>query len=163
MFLVEPVLPSELECSFPGEKGVLENTRNMRSRMWSLEIIRFIAKTLTSFLLKKNTLSKIKFILNLKIMKCPVCSEANLVMTERSGVEIDYCPTCRGVWLDRGELDKIIERSQPTQVEQYENPKNERNDERNSRRYHDDDDDDDDYRGGRWRRRESIFSELFDF
>lgn len=45
-------------------------------------------------------------------MKCPVDNET-LVMTERSGVEIDYCPVCRGVWLDRGELDKIIERSQP--------------------------------------------------
>jgi Zn-finger nucleic acid-binding protein len=44
-------------------------------------------------------------------MKCPTCSEERLVMTERSGIEIDYCPTCRGVWLDRGELDKIIERS----------------------------------------------------
>ncbi|BCS52794.1 zf-TFIIB domain-containing protein [Geobacter sp. SVR] len=44
-------------------------------------------------------------------MKCPVCSTANLVMSERQGIEIDYCPECRGVWLDRGELDKIIERS----------------------------------------------------
>jgi Zn-finger nucleic acid-binding protein len=44
-------------------------------------------------------------------MKCPVCSNVNLVMSERQGVEIDYCPECRGVWLDRGELDKIIERS----------------------------------------------------
>ncbi len=43
-------------------------------------------------------------------MKCPSCN-VNLVMTERSGIEIDYCPECRGVWLDRGELDKIIERS----------------------------------------------------
>jgi Zn-finger nucleic acid-binding protein len=46
-------------------------------------------------------------------MKCPVCPETQLVMTERQGVEIDYCPKCRGVWLDRGELDKIIERSSP--------------------------------------------------
>lgn len=45
-------------------------------------------------------------------MKCPVC-DSSLQMTERSGVEIDYCPKCRGVWLDRGELDKIIERSAP--------------------------------------------------
>jgi Zn-finger nucleic acid-binding protein len=45
-------------------------------------------------------------------MNCPNCN-VNLVMTDRSGVEIDYCPTCRGVWLDRGELDKIIERSSP--------------------------------------------------
>jgi uncharacterized protein len=44
-------------------------------------------------------------------MKCPVCKEPELVMSERQGIEIDYCPTCRGVWLDRGELDKIIEKS----------------------------------------------------
>lgn len=44
-------------------------------------------------------------------MKCPVCKDANLVMSERQGIEIDYCPDCRGVWLDRGELDKIIERA----------------------------------------------------
>ena len=41
---------------------------------------------------------------------CPSCRVA-LVMSERQGIEIDYCPQCRGVWLDRGELDKIIERS----------------------------------------------------
>lgn len=44
-------------------------------------------------------------------MKCPTCPDATLVMAERQGVEIDYCPSCRGVWLDRGELDKLIERS----------------------------------------------------
>lgn len=44
-------------------------------------------------------------------MKCPICKEATLTMAERQGVEIDYCPQCRGVWLDRGELDKIIEKS----------------------------------------------------
>ncbi|WP_298935229.1 zf-TFIIB domain-containing protein [uncultured Ruegeria sp.] len=43
-------------------------------------------------------------------MKCPI-DGTNLVIAERSGVEIDYCPQCRGVWLDRGELDKIIDRS----------------------------------------------------
>ena len=43
-------------------------------------------------------------------MKCPTCA-VDLVMADRQGVEIDYCPKCRGVWLDRGELDKIIERS----------------------------------------------------
>ena len=61
-------------------------------------------------------------------MKCPADNET-LVMTERSGVEIDYCPKCRGVWLDRGELDKIIERGsaaapqqQPQQApQQYQN------------------------------------------
>ena len=40
-------------------------------------------------------------------MKCPVCSDVNLLMSDRQGIEIDYCPECRGVWLDRGELDKI--------------------------------------------------------
>lgn len=44
-------------------------------------------------------------------MDCPVCKNVSLVMSERQGIEIDYCPNCRGVWLDRGELDKIIERS----------------------------------------------------
>ena len=44
-------------------------------------------------------------------MKCPHCVDATLVMSDRQGVEIDYCPACRGVWLDRGELDKIIERA----------------------------------------------------
>jgi Zn-finger nucleic acid-binding protein len=44
-------------------------------------------------------------------MKCPHCKETKLVMSERNGIEIDYCPDCRGIWLDRGELDKILERS----------------------------------------------------
>ncbi|AAZ97150.1 conserved hypothetical protein [Thiobacillus denitrificans ATCC 25259] len=44
-------------------------------------------------------------------MHCPVCKTVDLVMSERQGIEIDYCPQCRGVWLDRGELDKIIDRS----------------------------------------------------
>ena len=43
-------------------------------------------------------------------MNCPTC-KVPLVMSERQGIEIDYCPQCRGIWLDRGELDKIIERS----------------------------------------------------
>lgn len=48
-------------------------------------------------------------------MQCPI-DKVDLVMTERQGIEIDYCPKCRGVWLDRGELDKLIERSaQPAQ------------------------------------------------
>lgn len=44
-------------------------------------------------------------------MDCPVCNNVKLVMSERQGIEIDYCPNCRGVWLDRGELDKIIDKS----------------------------------------------------
>jgi Zn-finger nucleic acid-binding protein len=44
-------------------------------------------------------------------MKCPTCPDATLAMTDRQGIEIDYCPQCRGVWLDRGELDKLLERA----------------------------------------------------
>ncbi len=73
-------------------------------------------------------------------MKCPNCEET-LVMTERQGVEIDYCPKCRGVWLDKGELDKIIEKSahaeSSRQLKQY--------DEKRNRRDDDDEDDDDDF------------------
>ncbi len=49
-------------------------------------------------------------------MNCPV-DGTMLVMSERSGIEIDYCPSCRGVWLDRGELDKIIERNAASQAQ----------------------------------------------
>lgn len=44
-------------------------------------------------------------------MKCPVCKDVTLLMSEKSGIEIDYCPECRGIWLDRGELDKIMEKN----------------------------------------------------
>ncbi|MFZ5775228.1 MAG: zf-TFIIB domain-containing protein [Thermodesulfobacteriota bacterium] len=44
-------------------------------------------------------------------MKCPVCDKGDLLLSVQQGVEIDYCPQCRGVWLDRGELEKIMERA----------------------------------------------------
>lgn len=69
-------------------------------------------------------------------MKCPNCDET-LVMTERQGVEIDYCPKCRGVWLDKGELDKIIEKSASTDSNQQIQQQQE-----NRKRYDDDEDDD---------------------
>lgn len=114
-------------------------------------------------------------------MKCPQ-DGTTLMMTDRSGVEIDYCPTCRGVWLDRGELDKIIERagaggpavalSEPARaaVDSYApqaSRPTERAPERMTEHRRDDDDyrrryDDDDYRR-RPKRRESFLSELFDF
>lgn len=94
-------------------------------------------------------------------MKCPVDGE-NLVMTDRSGVEIDYCPTCRGVWLDRGELDKIIERSAP--APQAASPTSRGT---STRGADDRDWDDDDHRGERDKprnkRRGSLLGELFDF
>ena len=86
-------------------------------------------------------------------MKCPNCDET-LVMTERQGVEIDYCPKCRGVWLDKGELDKIVEKSQQEIRKQN-------TDSGNYNRY--DDDDDDDGRGPNRKRRGGFLGNLFDF
>lgn len=51
-------------------------------------------------------------------MKCPVCKDVTLLMSEKKGVEIDYCPECRGIWLDRGELEKLIEKEEKY-VEEY--------------------------------------------
>lgn len=85
-------------------------------------------------------------------MQCPVDGET-LVMADRNGVEIDYCPRCRGVWLDRGELDKIIERSVPAAA-----PAQPRDPAAYSRH------DADEYQERpRKKRRESFLSELFDF
>ncbi len=98
-------------------------------------------------------------------MKCPV-DGATLVMSERSGVEIDYCPQCRGVWLDRGELDKIVERAvppvhlqEPAREVRREEPRDVRRDDdyRGDYRRHDDDD----YR--RKKRKNSLLGDIFDF
>ncbi len=83
-------------------------------------------------------------------MQCPVCS-VPLTLTDRQGVEIDYCPQCRGVWLDRGELDKIIERGAAHYGPSSSPPRPP------ARRDHDDDDDY--YRG---KRRRNWLEELFD-
>ena len=114
-------------------------------------------------------------------MRCPVDGET-LVMTDRGGVEIDYCPKCRGVWLDRGELDKIIERSlgapgpavaaapvappappqhhaAPVYQPEPRAPQCRDDDRRRHKDY-----DDDDYRYGyKKKRKESFLSDLFDF
>ncbi len=91
-------------------------------------------------------------------MQCPT-DGATLVMSDRSGIEIDYCPTCRGVWLDRGELDKIIERSltqqAPTpppqqQQQQYQQPPQQQYQQRPQQGYY------------KPKRKESWLSELFD-
>ena len=92
-------------------------------------------------------------------MSCPVC-RVPLVMSERQGVEIDYCPQCRGVWLDRGELDKIIERnaadSRPAPAQQPVHSERDRGYDRgNDRGYGHGD-----YRHGK--RRKSFLEELFD-
>ncbi|MGV3724736.1 MAG: zf-TFIIB domain-containing protein [Actinomycetota bacterium] len=92
-------------------------------------------------------------------MNCPVCS-VPLQMTERQGVEIDYCSKCRGVWLDRGELDKILERSRGGLAGPEAAPPRDRLPgyaEPHRRR---DYDDDDDYRYGR--KRKNWLEDLFD-
>ena len=90
-------------------------------------------------------------------MKCPI-DNTELAMADRQGIEIDYCPTCRGVWLDRGELDKLIERSaddrpSPRQAAEP--------------RDRDDDRHRDDRRHGSqhqpYRKKKSLLGELFDF
>lgn len=85
-------------------------------------------------------------------MKCPSCPDSELVMSDRQGIEIDYCPKCRGVWLDRGELDKLIERSTATSAAQPGRPGP----------YHDRDWDDDDNDHRHYGRRRSWLSEFFD-
>ena len=91
-------------------------------------------------------------------MQCPIDGEP-LVMTERSGVEIDYCPKCRGVWLDRGELDKIIERAQtPAPSFAPPPPQGGRTPDYLARR--DDNEDDDRYKK---KRKGGLLGELFDF
>ena len=100
-------------------------------------------------------------------MQCPVCSDVQLAISSREGVEIDYCPQCRGVWLDRGELDKILDRvaatpaappPPPTERPREPRPEDRRYDERR-----DDDRDRDDDRYRKKKRRGSFLEDLFDF
>ena len=91
----------------------------------------------------------------LENMKCPN-DQTTLVITERQNIEIDYCPECRGVWLDRGELDKIIERSQTTSSPSFDagqpRPVSERSQAHYSNDYH--------YKK---KKKESFLGDLFDF
>ena len=85
-------------------------------------------------------------------MKCPIC-EVDLMITDRQGIEIDYCPKCRGVWLDRGELDKLIERTSggvasPRPSDPYYS--------KDSREYHD-------HGKYPYKKKKNILGELFDF
>ena len=60
-------------------------------------------------------------------MKCPVCKDVTLLMSEKKGVEIDYCPECRGIWLDRGELEKIIGQEESRESEEVTKTKDKNN------------------------------------
>lgn len=92
-------------------------------------------------------------------MNCPVCKDSSLVISERQGVEIDYCPKCRGVWLDRGELDKIIERTN----ELFDNERLKSFDDKRykDKKYYSDKNFYEDYY--KKHKRKSFFSDLFDF
>ena len=88
-------------------------------------------------------------------MNCPTCPDVALVMSDRQGVEIDYCPKCRGIWLDRGELDKLIERADSAPPARPPSASSDR-----PREYLDSDYRDD--RGRNSHRRKSWLSEIFD-
>jgi len=98
-------------------------------------------------------------------MNCPHCN-VSLVMAERSGVEIDYCPQCRGIWLDRGELDKSLERSaqvnsrQTTYVENRQvaqhTPQDQHYNKHNEHDRHDD-------KHGKYTKKKSWIGDVFDF
>jgi Zn-finger nucleic acid-binding protein len=102
-------------------------------------------------------------------MKCPVCPDTELLMTVREGIEIDYCPQCRGVWLDRGELDQIIRRAaQASAAEAQAGGReewHERGHEREHRTHRHDGYEYGDQRGKREhaRRKKSFLGDLFDF
>ncbi|UJS18654.1 MAG: zf-TFIIB domain-containing protein [Candidatus Jettenia sp.] len=83
-------------------------------------------------------------------MQCPVCKDVTLVISERQGIEIDYCPQCRGVWLDRGELDKIIDRTFQQNEHEQEH-------------FHEHRDYDDKKYHGYKRKKRGFLGELFDF
>lgn len=105
-------------------------------------------------------------------MKCPVCKDVTLLMSEKKGVEIDYCPECRGIWLDRGELEKLIEQEERYIEKREEYRRDEREDyrdHRDARDYHDDYREHGSYHDGykdkhypRKRRKESFMGEIFD-
>jgi uncharacterized protein len=115
-------------------------------------------------------------------MKCPNCIAVDLLMTERKGIEIDYCPSCRGVWLDRGELDKFIQQTEqqmPYLAPQVPPPAPQRSYGESAPRYDSDDDDDRRYKEQNYesreyhdsnrqhprygKKKESFWGELFDF
>lgn len=90
-------------------------------------------------------------------MKCPICKDVTLLMSEKKGIEIDYCPECRGIWLDRGELEKLVEKENEVMRSNY--------NEYDEREKYDKYDKDMKYsKNGKHTRRkkESIFGEIFD-
>ncbi|SAL78181.1 hypothetical protein AWB71_05630 [Caballeronia peredens] len=104
-------------------------------------------------------------------MKCPVCPATELLMSVREGIEIDYCPQCRGVWLDRGELDQLIRRAEQAVLAEVQADRAEwREQERERRTHRPDGHRHEEYRYGdprvrreHPRRKKSFLGDLFDF
>ena len=94
-------------------------------------------------------------------MKCPKCN-ITLLMSEKQGIEIDYCPDCRGIWLDRGELEKIIERTASMEVGSDQQSRPLRDEHYKNHDGHYDHDDHDNRYGYKHGRRRNFLSELFD-
>jgi len=95
-------------------------------------------------------------------MLCPTCDNVNLAMTDRQGIEIDYCPKCRGIWLDRGELDRLIERAEQASVPSLPSAPAQRHDQQPPR-HTGHRDHRDHHEGYPNKRRKSLLGELFDF
>jgi Zn-finger nucleic acid-binding protein len=97
-------------------------------------------------------------------MNCPRCERDTLIEIDRQGITIDRCDKCRGIWLDRGELEKLVAAENggksSDREEKTARPQRQRDERDDRRRRDDDDDDDDDRRGGR---RGGFLSNLFDF
>lgn len=93
-------------------------------------------------------------------MQCPVCN-VTLMMSEKNGIEIDYCPNCRGIWLDRGELEKIMERS----GQHYSKRENYESDYKRFGydKYEGDRHQGGDYKGHPHKKKKSFLDDLFDF
>lgn len=99
-------------------------------------------------------------------MRCPVCLDTELVGHIRDGIEVDHCPRCRGMWLDRGELEKLLDlaeaRSPEPRITTPEPPRAPAPLAADRRERRDRDWDDDDRRGGRKRKRKGAFAELLE-
>lgn len=91
-------------------------------------------------------------------MYCPVCKDERLAISEKNGIEIDYCPKCRGIWLDRGELDKIIERSSNHSKDDYHQSSNNYSEHKYEKNHANQG-----YHNGYHKKKESFLADLFDF
>lgn len=89
-------------------------------------------------------------------MKCPICN-VDLLMADKHGIEIDYCPACRGIWLDRGELEKLVERIVAMESNNVARPANMGHGEHHTNHGHHD------YDKHHYGRRESVWHKIFDF